>query len=100
MCTTRAAKPQTTSSEQKPVQYLTNPYLDSQLYRSAAIGRNALRIDPTGPRLNLPRMSNPLPPTRVGGPGNWGGGGSIGTGGNGLLIGGNDRTGNGLRVVP
>lgn len=65
MCTVRSPKPQASSSQEKKPQYLTNPFLDSALYRQAAIGRNALRIDPGTPMPSAPTTPPPYTPPPV-----------------------------------
>lgn len=47
MCTVSAPKPQT--PQDKPVQYLSNPWLDGAAIGNRASGRNSLRIDRAAP---------------------------------------------------
>lgn len=47
MCTASVPKP--APVQNKPVQYLANPWLDGALVGSSARGRNSLRIDPGSP---------------------------------------------------
>lgn len=86
MCTAKPPKPQPTSQDKpKPVQYLSNPWVDGLgIVGSETRGRNSLRIDPGTPRrpVTVTPPITPEPPISkppIGRPG-YGGGGFIGTG--------------------
>lgn len=73
------------TSQQKPVVYMRNSWLDGLGINAESSGRNSLRIDPGSPTPMKPiRTGGPLPPTRVG------------TGGIGLGIGGPNIGGIGI----
>lgn len=64
MCTTKAPKAPP-PEKKKPVQYLSNPWVDGLgIVGSGARGRNSLRIDPGSPRVPVTPLppGNPTPP--------------------------------------
>jgi hypothetical protein len=81
MCTTKAPKPQVVSGdEKKPVQYLSNPWVDGLgIVGSDARGRNSLRIDRGTPRRPV-TVTPPVAPPVITPPNGGGGGFGVGTG--------------------
>jgi hypothetical protein len=67
MCTTKAPKPvQQTGDEKKPVQYLSNPWVDGLgVVGENTRGRNSLRIDPGTPRRPVTAEPPPVFPPVV-----------------------------------
>ena len=62
MCKVKTPKPKTTEPEKKPVQYLSNPWLDGLgIVGAGTRGRNSLRLDPGVERRPVTPLPQELP---------------------------------------